>query len=317
MAGAAARRGSMTSIELRQLRYFTAVAEERHFGRAAQRLQIAQPGLSHQVKVLEQLLGVPLFVRDPRGVRLTAAGETLLDHARLLIELADRAVESTRLAPRGKVGILKIGTPAGGIHHLGNELLRQFQVRRPDVQIEIHPGYIQHNVQQMARRTLDAAIVLVPFERPDAMRYQSLGTAELLAALPEDHRMAQLDTIPRSELLNEPFLDWPRSMDPILIDHLHRTLFGRLAHPHAIELPDVMEVSRLLAVAEGRGVTVALFPSVANLGIPKVTFRPIDPPLTLEYGIAWFDNNASPFVPTFVELAGELAEDRSTVDALP
>jgi DNA-binding transcriptional LysR family regulator len=231
--------------------------------------------------------------------------------------MAERAVDSTRLAPRGKRGILKVGTPAGGIHQLGNELLRRFQMRQPDVQVEIHPGYVPHNVEQLVRRVLDAAIVLVPFDRPDSMHYLRLGTAELLAAVPENHRMAGMDRVPRSELLSEPFLDWPRSVDPILVDHLHQSLFGKLEHPRPVELTDVMEVSRLLAVAEGRGITVALFPSVADLGLPQVVFRPIDPPPTLEYGIAWFDNNASPYVPTFVEIARDLVGDRQTAGAVP
>jgi DNA-binding transcriptional LysR family regulator len=301
----------MTSIEFRQLRYFVAVAEELHFGRAAVRLQIAQPGLSHQIKGLERLLGVPLFIRDQRGVELTAAGGALLDYARLLIELADRAVESARLTVRGRRGLLKVGTPAGGIHPRGNELLRLFQARSPEVQVEIHPGYVPQNVEELARRTLDIAIVLVPFDRPESMRYLRLGTTELLVALPEGHRLASLQQVPRAELLNEPFLDWPRSMNPTLIDYLHRSLFGSVEHPQLVQVADVMEASRLLAVAEGKGVAVPLFPSVADLEIPRVVFRPLEPSPSLEYGIAWFDNNASPFTSSFIDLARELAESPS------
>jgi DNA-binding transcriptional LysR family regulator len=297
----------MTSIELRQLRYFVAVAEELHFGRAAQRLQIAQPGLSHQIKGLERLLGVPLFIRDQRGVELTAAGRALLEHARLLLQLSERAVESARLAVRGKKGLLKVGTPAGGIHALGNELLRLFQSRRPDVQVEIHPGYGPQNIEELARRALDVAIVIAPFDRPEALRYLRLGNEELLLAIPEGHPLASLERIPRSDLLDEPFLDWPRGMSPTLIDHLHLSLFGNgePARAHDTGHMDPLEV--LLAVAEGKGIAVAVFPSVADLKIPRVVFRPLEDAPSLEYGIAWFDNNASPFTPSFVDLARELA----------
>jgi DNA-binding transcriptional LysR family regulator len=298
----------MTSIELRQFRYFAAVAEERHFGRAAERLEIAQPGLSHQIKGLERSLGVPLFVRDKRGVELTEAGLTLLEHARLVLELADRAVESTRLAVHGKKGILKVGTPAGGIHPLGNDLLRLFQEHTPEAQVDVHPGYVPQSLDAMTRHELDVAIVLVPFDRPDSMRYLKLGDVELQLAVPEEHRLATLERVPRTELLREPFLDWPRSMNPPLIDALHRSLFGDATHPDAVELADVMEVSRLLAVAEGRGIAVALFPSVAELQIPRVVFRPMDPPPHLEYGIAWLDNNASTFMASFVDLARDLTQ---------
>jgi DNA-binding transcriptional LysR family regulator len=306
--------GPMSSIELRQLRYFLAVAEERHFGRAAQRLQIAQPGLSHQIKVLERLLGVPLFLRDPRGVELTRSGETLLEQARLLLELADRAVESTRLTPSGKRGILKVGTPAAGIHQFANELLRQFQIRYPEVLLEIHPDYAPNSIEQMTWRTLDAAILLAPFDRHESMRYLTLGAADMLAALPEGHRLAALTKVPQAELLSEPFIDWRRSMNPALYDHLHQSLFGALGHPTRVDIPDVMEISRLLAVAHGKGITVVLFPSVVDLGIQNVVFRAIEPSTALEYGLAWFDTSASRFVPTLVQLARELVDDRMMVD---
>jgi DNA-binding transcriptional LysR family regulator len=297
----------MTSIELRQFRYFTAVAEERHFGRAAERLRIAQPGLSQQIKVLERALGVPLFIRDKRGVELTQAGENLFEHARLVIELAERAVESARLASRGKKGIIKVGTPAGGIHPVANELLRVFQARNPEVQVEFHPGYVPHNVEALSRHALDVSIVLVPFDHAESMRYLRLGSVELFVAVPEGHRLAGVETIALSELLNEPFLDWPRSMNPTLIDHIHRLLFGEMGHPNAVEVADVTEVSRLLLVAEGKGIAVALFPQLAELEIPKVVLRRLKEAPTLEYGLAWYEVNASAFVPAFLEVARELA----------
>src|SRR5439155_933013 len=130
------------------------------------------------------LAGLPLFIRGHRGVELTDAGRALLEHARLLLQLSERAVESTRLAVRGKKGLLKVGTPAGGIHARGKELLRLFQSRRPDVQVEIHPGYGPQNIEELARRALDVAIVIAPFDRPEALRYLRLGKEELILAIP-------------------------------------------------------------------------------------------------------------------------------------
>jgi DNA-binding transcriptional LysR family regulator len=309
--------GRMTSIELRQLRYFVAVAEELHFGRAAQRLQIAQPGLSHQIKGLERLLGVPLFIRGQRGVELTDAGRALLEHARLLLQLSERAVESTRLAVLGKKGLLKVGTPAGGIHARGNELLRQFQSTRPDVQVEIHPGYGPQNVEELARHALDVAIVIVPFGRPETMRYLRLGSEELLLAIPEGHRLASLDRVPRAELLNEAFLDWPPGMNPTLIDHLHRSLFGNGQPARLYDIGHMDQLGMLLEVAESKGIAAALFPSVADLKIPRVVFRPMEDSPSVEYGIAWFDNNASPFTSSFIDLARELAGSPNAGHSVP
>jgi DNA-binding transcriptional LysR family regulator len=302
----------MTGIELRQFRYFAAVAEERHFGRAAERLHIAQPGLSRQIKAVERVLGVPLFERLSTGVQLTAAGEVLLDHARMMIELAERAAITTRLAVHGKKALIKIGTPAAGIHPGGNDLLRAFQARNPDVEVEVHPGFAPQNIEDLRRHTLDVAIVLVPFASAENLRYLPLGTVELLVAVPSGHPLASLGRIPRSALLREPFLDWPRNMDPPLVDHLRRSVFGRFEHPKGVEVADATDANRLLLVAEGAGIAVPLFPSLAGLNIPRVVFRRLAQPAYLEYGIAWLDMHASRAVPAFVDIArGVVASARA------
>src|SRR5207237_10597895 len=131
----AALRG-LTPFELRQLQYFVAVAEERHFSRAAARLRIAQPGLSQQIKSLEVSLGVQLLVRDKRHVELTAPGALFLDHARIVLEGADRALRSARLASRGRKTVLKVGTFMERNRPHADEVLRRFRERHPDAELE-------------------------------------------------------------------------------------------------------------------------------------------------------------------------------------
>src|SRR5204862_7294644 len=143
----------------------------------------AQPGLSHQIKALERSLGVALFVRDRRGVELTEAGEVLLHHARQIIELAERAVESTRVAGLTKKVVLKVGTSAVAMLPAAKRVLAEFQDRYPQVHLEIHPGFTFQNIQALSRRALDVAIVFAPFESPPAMRYVPLEAAELVVAL--------------------------------------------------------------------------------------------------------------------------------------
>jgi DNA-binding transcriptional LysR family regulator len=298
----------MMEVELRQFRYFIAVAEERHFGRAAELLRISQPGLSQQIKAVERGLGVQLFVRDKRGVTLTEAGEKLLDHARQVIQLADRAAETARLSTSGKTALLKVGTPLGGIHPTSNRVLQAFQARNPAIEVQISPGFVARNIEALIRRTLDVAFVLAPFESPQqGLRYLQLGKVELLAALPAGHRLARLERIPRAELMREPFLDWARRVNPTLIDHLHRLLFGEMEHPRSIEVADVVDSSRLMLVAEGEGIAVVLHPSLAELHIPSIVFRPLAEPAHLDHGMAWLDILPSPIVPAFVDLARELA----------
>ena len=145
------------AVDLRQFRYFVAVAEERHFGRAAAKLHIAQSGLSQQILKLERTVGVQLLVRDRRGVEVTEAGETFLDYARLTLELADRAVESAQLAERGKKGLLRVGTTAIGMPPKAERLLQTFGERFPDVDVELHPRLISELIDGISTFALDVA----------------------------------------------------------------------------------------------------------------------------------------------------------------
>lgn len=294
-------------MELRHLRYFVAVAEERHFGRAAERLMIAQPGLSQQIKSLERQLGVALLVRDRRGAVLTPAGEYFLRQARLLLEIADRTVEATSLIGQGMTGILKVGISAEGMLPLGNEILREFRERHANVDVRVFPGFGPTIIEGLTRRRLDAAIVLGPYESDESPRFLELGKVELLVALPKDHRAATLERVPRSELMQDPFLDWPRSANPWLHTHLHEELFGRAAHPQSVDVTEAPEAGRLLLVARGAGITVTTFPQ--ELDLTNVVFRRLEEPVPLlDYGIAWFEPAASDLVPELLEVAREVSE---------
>lgn len=294
------------SVELRRFEYFIAVAEERHFGRAAERLWIAQPGLSQHIKSLERLVGAQLLTRDSHHVELTDAGQVFLAHARVAVEAAARAVESTRLAGSRKTGLLRVGTHVLGLPTFASDLLRDFETRFPDVQLETRPGLAAQTLEALTRRVIDVAFLPAPFEPIEGMRYLRLGGIEILVAVPEGHRLAALDRIPRSELLHEPFLDWPRRLNPTLIDHLHRQLFDGGEHPDSIEVPDVSDVIRLQLVLEGKGIAVVV-PARIPERTPGIVFRRLEDPVpVLELALAWFDLHASPFVPRFVALAREL-----------
>jgi DNA-binding transcriptional LysR family regulator len=298
------------TVELRKLEYFVAVAEERHFGRAAERLRIAQPGLSQQIRALERSLGVELFVRDSRGVGLTEAGGILLEHARVAIQATARAVESVRLAAHRKSGILKVGTHVLGTPPFVNELLRRFESRFPEVQLENRPSLALQALAALGRHEIDVAILPAPFPPIEDLRYMALDELEILVALPCQHRLAQLDTIPRGELLHEPILVWPRSVNPTLIDHFRRSLFGDSGHPPFVEISDFTDASRLQHVAQGRGLAMVLAPT-AREHFPDVVFRRVeDPAPMMEVGLAWFDLHVSSLVPSFVDLARELSRSR-------
>ncbi len=300
----------MGSVELRQFRYFVAVAEEQHFGRAAARLHIAQPGLSQQIKRLERAVGAQLLNRSPRGVELTDAGRAFLDRARLSLELADRAVASALLAERGKRGLLRVGAPALAIPPPAQVVLQEFGARFPDVEVEIYPAFHPQLIESLRTHALDVAIVLAPFRSVDpAPRFMSLGRLELMVVVPVGHRLAELERVPRSELLTEPFLDWPRTVNPEMIDHVHALLFETGEHPRSVPISELDEARRFALVAQGRGITTAVV-----LGLPGehhtvgIVFRPFEEPVPyLEYGVAWSGTQSSPYLPDFLDVARSFA----------
>jgi DNA-binding transcriptional LysR family regulator len=293
-------------MELRQFRYFIAVAEEKHFGRAADRLGIAQPGLSQQIKALERSLGTELLTRHSRGAELTLAGIAFLVHARLAVEYAERAVASVGLPARGHSALLKVGTRAAGIPPVAERLLEEFRDRHPTVELEIHPAFIPQLVEALNRRTIDVATLIKPYVTDSPPNFLRLGTVELHAVLPEGHRLAGLERVSPAELLKEPFLDWSRSANAPLYDRVHQLIFGSVVHPRRIEVAEFAESRRALRVAAGQGNAV----TVLHPGeVPGVVILPFEEPVpTLEYGIGWHEPPVSPAVPLLLQMAEQLAE---------
>jgi DNA-binding transcriptional LysR family regulator len=303
-------------VDLRQLRYFVAVAEELHFGRAAERLGIAQPGLSQQIKLLERHLRVSLFVRSTRGVELTEAGNILLGQANKVIELADRAVQTTRRSVVGKKGVLKVGATMSGLHGAATAIVKEFRARHPDVDLEVHADFVSRNVEALSRHVLDVAFVIRPFNASSSVNYRRLGERELLLAVPEGNPLSLLERIPRSALLNVPFLDWPTNIDPPLVGHIHSLLFGAAEHPDKVEVPDGTELTRALLVAEGKGVGVITYP-LTKLRIRGIAVRRIEEPApVVEFGIAWRQGDLSSFAREFLAIADEHVEPVQTADGL-
>lgn len=305
-------------MELRQLEYFLAVVDERHFGRAAERLRIAQPGLSQQIKSLERSLGTQLLIRDSRRVDLTEAGEILVDQARLIVELAARARETPRLVGRGKRNILRVATGAAGLGPRADLVVREYGARFDDVEVELVPGFGPQNLDALRRRVVDVAFVTKPVTPPNGMRYRRVGVAELLIVLQEGHPLATLDPIPRSELLTTPFVTWARGFSPELMDHVHRLLFGEGGHPALVETSDLSQTSRLSFVARHADHAGIGLLADAELKVPGLVFRHVEAPAPiLEYGITWLEKHASPLVPGFVRVTREVVEANRSDSGVP
>jgi DNA-binding transcriptional LysR family regulator len=295
------------SVELRQLRYAVAVADAGHFGRAAQRLRIAQSGLSQQIKALERLLGTALFVRDTRHVALTPAGRVFMEQARVVLELADRAQQSVRLTQKGKTGLIKLATNAAGLSPAMSELLNRYRERYPHVEIELYPGFGPQNLEALELRRVDLATITLPSESAEPFNYLRLGWIEILAIVPEAHRLAAFDRIPRDELVHQPFLTLPRSVNPRVVEHVHDVVFAGREPLALVEAIDMAATARISQVAEDEKLIGIGFGSEAQLETSGVVFRSFEEPVPrIEHGIAWFDTHASSFVDSFVGVAREL-----------
>jgi DNA-binding transcriptional LysR family regulator len=262
-------------VELRHLRYFRAVAEELHFGRAAERLHIAQPPLSQQIRQLERELEVSLFTRSTRRVELTAAGEAYLKRAVAVLDAVDDAGQQARRIAKGVEGHLTIGCVGSATYSALPRLVRALRDELPHVEISIR-GEMLAPAQLDALRAGDVDIALLrpPVDDP-AIRVEVLRRDRLIAALPAEHPLAQRDLLRVGDLRGEDFIAHAgqgRSvMGGLLAAICADVGFApRIRH-------EVSETSTLVTlVAAGLGVAVVPAPT-ADLDIAGVTYRQLEP----------------------------------------
>lgn len=204
-------------LELRHLRYFVAVAEELHFGRAAARLHMAQPPLSHAIRRLETIAGTPLFERTSRSVRLTAAGEALLVRARRLLTQAEESLDEAARIGRGQAGTADIGFVSSAIALGVPERIQAFRERYPGVSTRLHEGFTAQIVGLLARGEIDLGIVR------DAEPVQGLESIVLarepyVAVLPREHVHAGRRGLRAAALRDEPFVLYPRAAGVLALE---------------------------------------------------------------------------------------------------
>jgi DNA-binding transcriptional LysR family regulator len=263
-------------VELRHLRYFVAVAEELHFRRAAERLYVAQPAISEQVRKLEEELGVRLFDRTPRGVALTAAGAALLDEARRVLRQAEIAQTAARNAAHGTADELRLGHLPDLLPDCVTRAMRMLGANGTPMRIRLETDPASRLVGRLRARQLDAVVVGLPI--PSAgLRITRTGSERAVAALPAGHPHASSPRVSLRHLAPERVIVAPHDSNPAF----HSAI---VAMCHAAGLsPDLVEVGEaridhvLLAVASGAG--MALVPECATErhAVPGVRFVPIDP----------------------------------------
>jgi DNA-binding transcriptional LysR family regulator len=289
-------------VELRHLRYFLTVAEERHFGRAARRLHIAQPPLSRQIQAFEAELGFPLFDRSRRHVELTPAGAALLTHARRVFEAIDLGVHEAARAAAGQIGRIAVGYPSSVAFSGLPELLRAFRARSPNVEVvlrELPPG---EQVEALKEGRIDVGFIRGPLH-DDELTSRIVRSEPLVVAVPADHALAARPRVTLPMLAREPFITFPRQRGPAFFDFIMRLCHDAGFTPRVAQEAPQLDMVSLVAAGFG----VAILPASMRLAKrPGVVFRPIDGVPRTELLVAWRPGDASPVLRDFLDVVHEV-----------
>jgi len=294
-------------MELRHLRYFVAVAEELHFGRAARRLHLAQPPLSQQIRDLERELGAPLFARTSRKVELTPQGRIFYNEARLVLDQAARAKEKVRASQRGEFGSLSIGFGTSAIYSVMTPTIREFHSRFPEVEIRCHEMNSLDQVEALHKGEINAGFLRTPIP-DDGITVHVLLRESLVLVLPEHHAAARKSRINLRDFATEPFILFPRKQGPIPYDQIIATCQQAGFSPILTQEGNEMQ-SLLGLVAAGLG--VSLVPnSLRNLRRPGVVYRTLTIPTPqIEISLAIRKVGIIPVERSFVDVALRVAAD--------
>ena len=288
-------------IDLRQMRYFVALAETLHFGRAAERLHISQPPLTRQIAALERELGVRLLERNSRRAKLTHAGQRFLEDARLAIAAFDQACRNAQLAERGELGALTIGFMMHAAHTVLPRLTRQFMSEHPQVHVELREMIPDLLPDAVLTGRFDAAVTFDPGAIRGLSTHQ-IFEEKLCLAVPSTHRFATALAIRADQLAGEPLIAAPPDVAPTLRDAILRFFRAGGVAP-TIRLEAQLQQTIVSLVAEKLG--VALVPtSMSRLGLPDVAFLPLEAAPTVAHVIAWRDSNLNPTLRPFLAAAG-------------
>lgn len=294
-------------IRLQQLASFLVLAEELHFGHAAQRLHFTQPTLSEQIRGLEHELGVELLERSSRKVALTQAGKTLVTEGRRAMAQLDHALDATVRAARGELGRLSIVGTSSAVVGVLPQAIRAFRERYPDVVIDLVESGIVGAIDALLGDRADLALVRTPIPTRAELETLVLLEERWVAVLPNDHRMADADAVAPEELTGEPFLFFERFNNPLMYDEL-----VTYCAPSGGGTRDVANFSTLQAlVASGLGFSLQP-PSIAPMTRRDVVLKPLrDPGITSRLVAVWRPGDSSTVRGAFLDTTREIVANLS------
>lgn len=295
------------AMEVKQAEAFIAVAEELHFGRAAERLRIAQPPLSRMIKQLERHLGTELFLRSTRHVELTATGKALIEPARNLLLASYTAVQTVQDTRDGKIGHVRMGFAGASTYRSIGAIVRQLRRQQPGLTLDVQSSmFSPDGIQKVLDKDLDFAIGRWDFLPPD-LDSHIMAEEEVIIAIPPTHPLANQEKIWIKDLAHDPWVSLPVGFGSALQNRLTNLAIAAGFVPRIVQTaPDSWALMVLVGVESGCAVTVSSVRD--NLPDPGVKFMRIadssNPPLQVR--LIWRKDNLTPAVKAAVNIAQEL-----------
>lgn len=294
----------MNSVELRHLRYFVAVAEELHFGRAAERLNVAQPGLSQQIQALERELGVTLFDRTSRRVALTPAGAVLLTEGKWALAQTERALDRTRRAGRGELGRVTVAAIGSATYDVVPAVLREHRRRFPDVELVLREMSTGAQVNALRAREIDVGFLRLPADTHDLVT-TTVREETMMLMLPTSHPFAERPEVPLAALAGEPLIVFPAAPRPSWADTVIAACRQAGFDPHVVQ--EAMESATVISLVAAE-VGLALVPEgLRVLARSGVVCRPVAPPApTTRLAVVRRNEPVLPTVEALLDVVREL-----------
>jgi len=298
-------------MDIRALRYFVAVAESSSFSRAAERMGVVQSAISHQIRTLEEELGATLFLREGRTIRLSDAGDVLLDDAKRILNLATRTKDRVSRFVRGETGTLRIGFQSAACRRpIVSESLHILRSRFPTIDLDISPMLGLPMEKSLRDGDIDGGFFYT--SGSTELRTRKLYEDGWLLALPRNHPLAAKRTLRLRDLKDEGFIWLPRKVTPVLYDRmLAACATGGLVPRIVQDAFDEPMVLNLVTVGLGIAFVLDSVPQPADGGV--VFKRVTDFHVPTELCFVWHANNTSPLLPKFLEIVDCLSKtDRPT-----
>jgi DNA-binding transcriptional LysR family regulator len=288
-------------MDVRQLRYFVAVAESLSFRRAADELHIAQPALSRQIQQLEEQLGARLLERDKRSVALTAAGQAVLEHSRTLLAQMQGLPAIAQRAAAGETGRIRVGFISLVAYEFLPALVREFRSRLPQVDVVMHEFPVMHQYEPLMQDRFDVAI-LRPLLPDPLIATQVIDRARFVVALPRSHPLCRQESLSVADLRSEEFISLPRTNGPSFQAQI--VGFCRDAGFCPTVMREVGDSQAMMGMV-GAGMGVAIVPeAVRHLKTDGVEYRHLsDLPHRADIVVAWKTAESNPLVHQFVRAA--------------